>query len=165
MGRKYVGAGWVLVQDGDRLLVRQSWAGHIAGVALLLVFGTAASLGACVGLWRLTDSKDAGAFLCLGLFGVFWLAFGVMLLVRGETPCILDRQSGTMHGRPGLMPKVVCRLDEVTTNVEQYEWWTVFTKGPAYRVRLHPEVALGGFSTPESAEALASGIREWLRKV
>jgi len=56
MERKYIGGGWVLVQDGDRLIVRAGWAGHIFGIALLLVFGTALGLFACVGLWRLADS-------------------------------------------------------------------------------------------------------------
>jgi hypothetical protein len=92
---------------------------------------------------------------------VFLLAFGVVLFVRGETPCILDRKSGTMQGNAG---DRVCRLDEVTTNVEQYEWRTAFTKGPAYRVRLHAKRAVGGFSTPEAAGALASGVRAWLSK-
>jgi hypothetical protein len=126
--------------------------------------GTALGLVACTGLWRLADRKDEGAFLCSGLFGVFFLAAGVMLLVKGETPCMLDRQSGTMQGIGPFRRKVVCRLDEVTTNVEQCEWRTVFTKGPVYLVRLHPEVAVGGFSTPEAAEVLASRLREWLRK-
>ena len=95
---------------------------------------------------------------------MFYLATGVTLFVRGETPCILERHSGTMQGRVGfLMPKVVCRLDEVTINVERYEWRTVFTVGTAYRVRLHAEVAVGGFYTPEAAGELASGVREWLR--
>ena len=164
MERKYIGGGWVLVQDGDRLIVRANWAGHIFGIALLLVMGIALGLFACTGLWRLATSKDAGAFLCIGLLSVFFLVTGVKLLVDGEVACILDRQSGTMQGIGSFRRKVVGRLDEVITNIEQYEWRTVFTKGPAYRVRLHPEVAVGGFSTPEAAEALASEVREWLRK-
>jgi len=60
----------------------------------------------------------------------------------------------------------VGRLDEVITNIEQYEWGTVFTKGPAYRVRLHPEVAVGsgqgiGLGSPGVAEKGVSGQPKW----
>jgi hypothetical protein len=160
MGQKRLGGGWVLVQDGDRLIVRASWAEHIAGIALLLVLGSALVVGACAGLWRF-PARENGILLAMGLLGVFFVVAGEKLFVQGEMPCILDRQAGTMQG---IGSKVVCRLDEVTSNVEQYEWRTVFTAGPAYRVRLHPQVAVGGFSTPEAAEALASAVREWLRK-
>ncbi len=45
MERKGIGAEWVLIQDEGRLIVRGSWAGHITGVALLLVFGIALVMG------------------------------------------------------------------------------------------------------------------------
>jgi hypothetical protein len=170
MERKGLGAGWVLLQDGDQLIVRASWAGHIVGIALLLGLGTALLVGIALGLlafasgWRQAASGDAAIFLFGGLLGVFFLATGVKLLVDGEVACVLDKQSGTMQGIGSFRRKVVRRLDETTTNIEQYEWRTAFTVGVAFRVRLHPEVAVGGFSTSEAAEALASRVQEWLRK-
>ena len=164
MERKRIGGGWVLIQDGDRLIVRAGWAGHIAGVALLLVLGIALGLFACVGLWRFA-ARDAGILFPCGLLGALFIAVGVQLFVDGEVACILDRQSGTMQGLGSFRRKVVCRLDEITTNVEQDQARAgPFAVVTLYRVRLHPEVAVGGFPTSEAAEALASGVQEWLRK-
>jgi hypothetical protein len=170
MERKRIGAGWVLIQDGDRLIVRASWAGHIAGIALLLGLGIALLVGIALALWafasgwRQAASGDDAVLLVMGLLSVFFIATGVMLLVQGEVACILDRQSRTMQRIPFRRRKVMYRLDEITTNIDQYEWRTAFTRGPEYRVRLHPQVAVGGFSTSEKAGALASAVQEWLRK-
>jgi hypothetical protein len=163
MEKKYIGASLVLVQDGDRLIVRVHLALHVAGVALMLVLGSALVLFACTGLWL---DMRAGALLLSGLIGVFCLAVGVTLLVTGETPCILDRQSGTMQGRGLLLRKVVCPLKEVKTDVEEYQRLTAHntTVVTRYRVRLHPEVVVCGFSSEKAAEALASEVREWLKK-
>jgi hypothetical protein len=159
------------MQDGDRLIVRAGWAGHITGIALLLVLGMALVVGMAFGLWsvahggRQAASGDAMALLLGGLLGGFFMAIGVKLFVDEEVACTLDRQSGTMQGLGPLRQKVVCRLDEIRPDIEKCEWRTAFARGPDYRVRLHPEVAIGGFSTPEAAGALAAAVREWLRTV
>lgn len=129
MQQKRIGGGWVLVQDGDRLIVRANWAGPIIGIALLLVMGIALCLLACVGVWRLADSKDAGALLCIGPLGVFFLVIGVTLLVQGETPCIMGRQSGMVQGIGSFRRKVVCRLDEITANIQQDQARRTFRSG------------------------------------
>jgi hypothetical protein len=163
MEKKYIGAGCVVVQYDDRLIVRAHLALHVAGVALMLVLGSALVLFACIGLWL---DVRAGALLLSGLIAVFCLAIGVTLLVTGETQCILDRQSGTMQGRAILLRKVVSPLKEVKTDVEPYYRFMAHntTMVTRYRVRLHPEVVVGGFSSEKAAEALASEVREWLRK-
>jgi hypothetical protein len=167
---KRIGGGWVLIQDGDRLIVRAGSAGHVIGVALLLLLGMALMVGGVIGLWvlargrRQDASGDAMALLIGGLLGGFFIATGIKLFADGEVACTLDRQSGTMQGLGPFRRKVVCRLDEIITNVEQFEWRTAFTRGPAYQVRLHPEVVVGGFSTAKAAGALASAVQEWLRK-
>jgi hypothetical protein len=53
MERKRVGGEWVLIQDEDRLTVRASWAGHMTGVAVLLVVGV---LGLALGLCLIAGS-------------------------------------------------------------------------------------------------------------
>ncbi len=170
MERKRIGGGWVLLRDGDRLVVRAGRVGHLIGVALLLVLGIALLVGGVIGGWifvrggRPDARGDAMALLACGLLGVFLLATGVKLLIDGEVACTLDRQAGTMQGLGPFRRKVVCRLDEIRTDIEPYELRTAFSRGPAFRVRLHPEVAVGGFSTPEAAGAFAAAVREWLRK-
>ncbi len=171
MERKPIGGGWVLIQEGDRLIVRAGPAGHVIGVVLLLGVGSALAVGLALGLWALARgwreaaNGDAAALVIGGLLGLFFIAIGVMLLVDGEVPCILDRQSGTMQGIGSFRRKVVCRLDEIRTNIEQYQARAgPFAMVTLYQVRLHPEVAVGGFSTPEAAEALAWEVCDWLRK-
>jgi hypothetical protein len=121
-------------------------------------------VGALASGLRQGAGGDAMVLLFIGLLGVFFIWVGVKLFADGEEACVLDRRSGTMQGIGSFRRKIVCRLDEITTNVEKHEMRTGYIMSTAYLVRLHPNVVVGGFSTPEEAEALAAHVRAWLKK-